>query len=226
VRNVRKPPLDAVMALHLPQKRGKCRWCGKPTVERTGHTKALRWWHADCEAIVHAISRAEIMRDLVFARDKGICAVCGEDWSEHFRLVPEYVPKWRSGAEQDEHATRGPDGKRFVVQHWTAEYQGTPPTLAGLVGRYPWVSLIAISLWHVEHVVPLWKVEHLPAVDRIRYFMLSNLQTVCEPCHKHKSRKETAERHHYVRMGEKPVVMTSRWPKGRKLRSGPMRRKK
>lgn len=221
---VRKPPIHAVMAQHLPQERGKCRWCGKPTTSRTGHHKQLRWWHDECEALVQALARPEIMRDMVFRRDKGICANCEEDWSQRFRLIPEYVPKWRQERDaESDYATTGPDGKRLVVQQWITEYRGRRPTPEGFMGRFPYVPLVAVSLWHVEHRVPLWKVRHLPPLERIAYFLLDALETWCEPCHKVKTRKEAAEKAHYDRISAEPVVTEAKvpkrkWPK-RKLRS-------
>lgn len=93
---VRKPPVDAVFALHLPQVTGKCRWCGKPTDE-----PGRKVWHTACEIEFKIIIMPDVARRALEQRDHGICCDCGADWSERykFRKGPEY---WSAGAKVTE----------------------------------------------------------------------------------------------------------------------------
>lgn len=182
--DVRKPPTGAVLKLHKQGVRGSCGWCGEPVAEKTEVHGWLKFWHSDCSTEMGIIEQPNLARDAVFVRDLGICIDCGEDWSNAARLVPEfYVSAWREHHFDDDNSTIGPDGKRRVQIH---KYDG-----------FAYVSLKAISLWHVDHKIPLWKVQHMPALQRIEYFKLTNLVTRCEPCHIVKSRRETAERHKF-----------------------------
>lgn len=202
--DVRKPPVDEIFALHLPQERGKCRWCGEPTAETDSRGK-VRWWHSNCEAEYLRIIRLENMRFAVEKRDKGICANCEEDWSDRFKAVP-------ASGSYPRYAGLSDDGKpiRAVSPSWISTLDdGT---------RVMWCPITWVSLWHVEHKIPLWRVAHMPAVQRIKYFMLDAVETWCEPCHKVKTRKESADRAKInERLREKPEK-----PK-QKLASRPLR---
>lgn len=187
---VRKPPIGAVYALHLPRERGKCDWCGLPCEERTPVRKQLRQTHYACSAEIQLITNPNVARWHVEKRDHGICVDCGEDWSQAVRLVPDFYVSvaYQERYETSDRVTPGPDGKRLVH---LSESEG-----------YAYVSLKGISLWHVDHKIPLWKVRHMPEAQRVEYFKLHNLITRCEPCHKIKSRKESSERAHYRALAE------------------------
>jgi hypothetical protein len=208
--DVRKPPINEIFALHMPEELGKCRWCGEPTDELTPTTKKPRKWHASCEAVVRMLSRTDVLRWQVEQRDHGICAECGEDWSERYKIRPEF-PKTVD------------DGQ---VHHFIENF---PSSIWGDF-RVMWNPVIYVSRWHVEHKVPLWKVAHLPAAQRIKYFLLDAVKTVCDECHAHKTRKESAERAKIKRRGKlskrRSKKLQSRAngfpPKG----SRPMKRKK
>lgn len=204
----RKPPVDAVFALHAPVQRGKCRWCGEPTDERTPALGERRWWHAACELEYRVCVRADVARRAVQKRDKCICADCGRDCTNDYRARAER-----------------PQDKATGVLCWEASTRDE---------RVYWTPIIWISLWHVDHKIPLWKVQHMPPLQRIEYFKLANLATLCERCHKRKSAKEEAEKAHFDHLAPKEkekAKFKHRWPKG-KLRSRgfpkghrPMRRK-
>jgi 5-methylcytosine-specific restriction protein A len=49
------------------------------------------------------------------------------------------------------------------------------------------------QMWHADHVIPLWSVDRT-APDAFSYWTLANLQTLCAPCHKAKTKAEAAER--------------------------------
>lgn len=49
--------------------------------------------------------------------------------------------------------------------------------------------------WEADHIRPLWSAPiDMALEDREEWFGLSNLQTLCVPCHKAKSAREAAER--------------------------------
>ena len=55
--------------------------------------------------------------------------------------------------------------------------------------------------WELDHITPLWKVAHLPDKERVKFFQIGNLQTLCVPCHNMKSGKEAGERAAWKRRG-------------------------
>lgn len=196
INAIRKPPCDAVFKSHFPREPGKCDWCGERHDERTPVRKQLRLRHQRCEAELQMIQSAQIARDWVFDRDKGICAGCGEDWS----LMSKFVPEWRNE-----------DGTPGLSRVGSLRDDG----------RYDYVMLKVISLWHVDHRVPLWKVAHMPDLERIEYWKIGNLQTLCEVCHTFKTSAEAAEKAKYDAR-ERPAKPKRKWP-SRKLPSRPMR---
>lgn len=178
---VRKPPISAVLVLHKQGVRGTCGWCGDAVTEKTPARGWFLFWHPKCSREMGIIEQPALARDAVFERDKGICAQCKEDWSNAAQLIPEfYVSAWREAHFDEDTSTPGPDGKRRVQVH----------TIDG----FKYVSLKSISLWHVDHRIPLWSVVHMPALQRIEYFKLANLQTLCDPCHKQKTKREAARK--------------------------------
>lgn len=87
ILKIRTPPVDARFALHLPKKSGKCRWCGLPIDELTMFGKKRLLWHRACELEFQIITMPDVARTELFKRDKGICASCGEDWSDRYRFA-------------------------------------------------------------------------------------------------------------------------------------------
>lgn len=196
---VRKAPFREIYRLRQPLGENCCRWCGLPCEDFTPVRKKRREVHYACDADIQIVTSAEAARRVVFERDKGFCCDCGEDWSERFvfRKGPA-VAIW--GGHQ---ATRDDPGfNRYTTVAW-------------------------ISLWHVDHRVPLWKVAHMPPLERIAYFLLPNLCTRCEPCHKRKTAKEAAERAHLDELAVPKTAKPRRaWPVGRKMQSRPFQKRK
>jgi 5-methylcytosine-specific restriction endonuclease McrA len=204
--DVRKPPIGAVLRLHPQGQRGICGWCGEAVTETTPVRGWLKYWHDACAAEMAIIEQPDAARRAVLARDKGICCDCGADWSDAVRFIPEfYVSKNRVDPEGMEPELYSPGPKPGTWVQLSHEYFDWSARREQRV-RCPYVSLVAISLWHVDHKVPLWKVRHLPALQRIEFFKLANLITRCEPCHKIKTSKEAAERAHLNELasGKKP----------------------
>lgn len=172
---VRRPPVQAVMAHHLPRKSGKCPWCGLPITETTPVRKQIKTIHNACSLEMSVVTSPEFARNVVFDRDKGICVDCKLDCSQIAKFRPRHPPghawhiSWTDGRGNSTAANRG----------------------------YQYVALLVISLWHCDHKVPLWKVRHMPDLQRIEYFKLANLVTRCEDCHQFKTDEEARERAHY-----------------------------
>lgn len=181
--NVRKPPVDEILALHLPRLPGKCVWCGNSTGD-------LKHWHPACKIEFQIVTNPSIARDAVLERDHGICAQCGQDWSQRFKFRAQYTPG-NAG-----HVT-GPLDARYC-------------------------PIIAIPLWHNDHKTPLWEAVHLPPIQRIEFFKLAAMQTLCDACHQIKCRKEEARSAHLDRMAGPKKESFSRFPQ-RRMRSRSMR---
>lgn len=154
---VRKPPVEAQFSLHLPQVKGKCRWCGDPVNE-----PGRKVWHSACEEEFRIIIDPGYARVALERRDRGICSGCGEDWSQRFRF--------RKGSEYHDHT-----------------------------------DVIWISLWHNDHKIPLHRAKDLEPLQRLEYFNLANMVTLCEPCHLQKTADEATERAHINRLEERRV---------------------
>lgn len=212
-RDLRRPPTRAILSQHPQGVRGICGWCGGVVTEKTEVRGWLRYWHDACEFERQIIEQPDVARRAVFDRDHGVCADCGEDHSESVRWVPAY------GFETS-------TGERLGVTslwHWV-DLKSHRSLAKCDHGAWAYTEIRSISLWHVDHKVPLWKVAHLPDLQRIEFFKLANLVTLCERCHKRKSARETAERHHLDRLVEPEVKGRSRWPKRKqKWPSRPMR---
>lgn len=190
--SVRKPPVEAVFALHLPREPGKCPWCGLEITERTPVRKQLKTIHSTCSAELGIITSPEQARWYVFKRDKGICADCGEDFSEMYR----YKPTWKEG------------------HMWHIQYRDDRGNSCHPEEGYPYVSITAISMWHVDHHNSLESAARLPPLQRIEFFKLANLKTRCDRCHNRKSAKEASRRAHYRELAGENVEKPKRdWPK-------------
>lgn len=217
--DVRKPPVGAVFRLHQQDTRGWCNWCGTPVKEKTSGRGWLKWWHDACEEEYQIIIKPDAARRAVFARDKGVCCDCEENWGDRYLLRAGQAiitsPEWD------------------VCRRWTKKLNEAFHAERAL-GYWRYTELIYVSLWHVDHKIPLWKVVHLEPLQRLEYFKLHNLITRCHRCHAFKTAEEAAERAKYKRLGAAaPTKPKTKWasqklqsrssfpPKG----SRPMRRK-
>lgn len=209
--DVRKPPVRAVLSQHKQGVRGLCGWCGLAVEETTEVRGWLKFWHAACELEMGVITAPAQARAALFDRDKGICSECGEDWSGRYVFRP--------------------GGSIFICGTWPETKQFRAERMEGF-----WVysEVIWVSLWHGDHKVPLWKVRHLHDLQRLEYFKLHNLVTLCERCHAFKTKREAAERAKFNEQADpKPEKPKAKW-QSRKMQSGsrwpprgstPMRRK-
>lgn len=193
----RRPPVSEIHRLHLPRQAGKCDWCGLPQEERTPVRKQLKLRHSVCDTELNIVQNPAAARAALWVRDSGVCAGCGGD----FAFAHHYVPERKR--------PDGTAGTSFAFNndrtgHWFADDSAVLGRGANAVLGVLFTPVRSISMWHVDHKVPLWKVAHMPAIERVAFFKLPNLQTLCDQCHERKSAKETAERHHFDRLARSP----------------------
>lgn len=193
---VRKPPTGAVFALHLPQVRGKCRWCGTSVNEVTGFGGKRLFWHEACKSEFDVIIFPDAARRALIDRDRGVCCDCGEDWTDRYLFRAGSTVSFSS--LQDRH-----------TKAWLEQYHAERAE-----GFWVYTELVWVSLWHADHKVPLWKVAHMAPLERIAYFKLANLVTRCCECHARKTAQEAAERAHFDEMaGETAAKPKRSWAK-------------
>ena len=110
-------------------------------------------------------SVSQACRDAVWWRDRGICASCGADCSRWICVG------WRRG--------------RVITDP-------LPPWGGPVTTVFP----IMVSSWEADHIRPLWSAPaDLSQRDWERLWDgLTNLQTLCIPCHRQKSAREASER--------------------------------
>jgi len=190
------PCIAAVFAQHLPRVVGKCPWCGLEQTDRTPVKKLLKFMHNACQAELDVIKSPGYARWHVWKRDHGICAECGDDYSQMYRFEPEHRDR----------ITRLPTIS-YDIHGWNTKHEV----------RIAYTALRAVSLWHVDHKVPLWKVRHMPPLQRVGYFKLANLVTLCDRCHDKKTREENTDRGKSKRAVKPKDKPKTKWPKGRRL---------
>lgn len=113
-------------------------------------------------------SDAGYLRGALFERDRGVCVTCGTDTVRLAARVRALVPCRDSGAGYAGTGGVEPVFARHVALLKARGYD---------VGR---------SLWAADHI--------LPVAEGGGQCDLHNIQTLCVPCHKAKSRAETQRR--------------------------------
>lgn len=145
-----------------------CPWCGdKPTEKR-------RRWHPECVTAYRVACFSDDQRRALWKRDHGVCAVCGTD-------TGSVLLSWR--ATRRAAFLRPGDFERLTacpVVDWKSWY--TPVERQTLE-------------WAADHIKPLWsRPAVVPLADRASWWGMENLQTLCDPCHKAKTRAEAGLR--------------------------------
>lgn len=141
-----------------------------------------RWFSAECVNGWRARNDPSFVRQKVFERDKGICAICGCDsaveyrrWKEQMkeadRLAGWFLKVWRlpKSCQHDWRLLRLE--RRRIMDRWK-------PPGAWTDGRR--------TSWDADHIVPV--VEGGGQCD------LSNYRTLCHPCHKRVTAELAARR--------------------------------
>lgn len=162
-------------ASEIPEPTGdRCKRCTKP-VREDGHAG---YCSADCfRAAVKTISQAKL-RTLVFERDKGVCALCGEDMGRLEAVLRELTSQALAASSmprsrENDRLARDAGRRLQSFQH-------------GLVVRkFDRDAVCNGSLWEADHVNPRVKGGATT---------LENARTLCVPCHKKVTKDLARER--------------------------------
>lgn len=141
--------------------RGRCRMCG--TTPLPG--RRTSWCSEACVDEWKTISDPGYLRWKVKQRDHGVCALCGFDTTRLERVRQKVAAK-----------TWAPRDVRVGRTAWAVRLAAWLNRKGFTVGA-TWheVSFRTVVLWHADHVVPL-------AEGGTN--ALSNIRTLCVPCHK------------------------------------------
>src|SRR4051812_23807131 len=97
--DLRRPPLP-----NWESPKGACRWCGQGVLKPDGEPNTRRRWHDPCVTAYRIACFSSDMREAVYARDGGFCAICRLHYlhaAPVVRPIPEWLPygQWRPGIE-------------------------------------------------------------------------------------------------------------------------------
>lgn len=125
------------------------------------------WCSQECVDAFLIQSDGNALRDHVFRRDGGICAKCGCDTGKLQRILDHAI------ASQEE--------------------LGTPPEYAvfGWWTQRVWAFFTRLGF---NEGCSLWEADHVVEVCNGGATALDNMQTLCVPCHKEKTRQMHANR--------------------------------
>jgi 5-methylcytosine-specific restriction endonuclease McrA len=176
--------------VHPENGRKSCRWC-KGVVR-----PPKKNWCGNPRCVIEWTMRTDpqVLRRVVFDRDRGVCAECGLDTNDLDlgRLTYQLYAAERIGIEGD---------RREGWRKWTPRVE---VVTEGGVGRplpaWHWRRLHAGAVaWRASNKVkvdePAWQVDHRrPVADGGDWFGMDNLVSLCVPCHRDKTRRENRER--------------------------------
>lgn len=123
---------------------------------------------------IHEVSmrtNPDYLRRLVFKRDKGICVECGCDTGKVRRLVFHAVSSY-----QEVGAALGHRATYFMWAHESV-----------------WAVFVAMG-FNRNYDAAEWEADHVTEVIRGGDSCLDNMQTLCVPCHKVKTKQLAADR--------------------------------
>ena len=164
----RIPPLRATYDKNAPF--GICKWCAKELPRnKNGSISRKTRWHGDCAAEYMLLTDYQTIIQAVFRRDHGICAKCQDPG----KLVRRYMGIARENS----------DGSWSI----SATFNYGTENATAIMWRH---------IWEADHIVPLWQVKHLPDEERVKFFHLDNIQTLCKSCHAAKTTYEAGMRAH------------------------------
>lgn len=144
-----------------PNGRALCRWCGKevPKGRRT-------FCSNDCVHEHKLRTSASYLREHVFQRDKGVCAVCGVDCDKIERVFRSLVKKAQL--------------KRWK---WPDTILQNPERYGALDifrQEFPWFRP-HLSAWAADHIVPV--------IEGGGECGIENIRTLCLGCHNEATRE-------------------------------------
>lgn len=162
---------------YLKDEDGKplCRWCKGPVAP-----PKRSWCSKACVKEFLIRCSADSLRRAVFDRDKGVCACCGADTEQIKRIMS--------------HAQHGYDKLTHgLIKH--SGWQDWPSYVIGLV----------FQRVGFNQSKTLWEADHIKEVCNGGEGSLENIQTLCVPCHKAKTKKMHADQK-FERTGVRPRV--------------------
>lgn len=153
----------------LGREKGQCTWCGaKLPRHRTS------WCSDECVHEFRIRYHASYIRHRVFERDKGVCAMCGNDshyWLRFYHKIQDYVynGRWKTDVCQDWRTHKRNKRGRKNRRKMERRAKGSN-----------WAPIHEYSQWEADHIVPV--------VEGGSSLGLENIRTLCLKCHK----RETA----------------------------------
>lgn len=176
--------------------KGRCGWCGTTEIP----TGRRSWCSQECVDAYRMVADPNFIREKVFERDRGVCAICGCDSNEEYRkaretrkdvarLADRLINEYRFRMVWDE--ARG----RMVFARdedcrGTAFYAECRKFRDYILEKYApnanrW-TMGRRTGWDADHIVPV--IEGGGECD------LENIRTLCHPCHKLETAKLAARR--------------------------------
>lgn len=138
---------------------------------------------------------------------KGFCVWCGakcegrrRSWCSD-KCVDEYRIANFAGAaqkaawERDEGKCASCGSTPESRRQWRArrnQWKRYPPPEYEAGTLVTWIENVDPG-WNADHIIPLWSVDRA-APDAFRFWRIENIATLCEPCHKAKTKAEAAQR--------------------------------
>lgn len=151
-----------------------CRWCQKPLANRR-----RSYCGVQCRIEVNIRTSVSSLRYYVHQRDKGVCAKCGLDTMRLDRIL-NYARRSYYELQYGIESTNG---------CWVESHARSVNFVLARMGFNE-----GVSLWDADHIVE---------VSAGGDSGLDNIQTLCVPCHKAKTKKMHADRKQ-ARTGIKP----------------------
>lgn len=155
-----------------------CKWCGG--VVPKGRVYFCK---KQCAFEVQIRRDSAFLRARTKERDHGVCAGCGID-TEQLKRVLRFTHESLADLVLGPHKWRGNLYwfRRLMLEWW---------------GAYLWDNVEAMCSWQADHVVEV--------IDGGEPY-LSNIQTLCTPCHKAKTARQAGERAKARRQQKQPLL--------------------
>jgi 5-methylcytosine-specific restriction endonuclease McrA len=169
-----------------------CRWCKGPVKK-----PRLYWCSEACVDEYRLRADGQYLRNQVFKRDHGVCAACGID-------TVDLESKYDGRRLARENPCPGYQSDRFqAYRKWSRDHEQHQRELMAR-----WKREYASNGWPKSPTFDaLWQADHiLEVVNGGGKCGLENIQTLCIPCHKAKTKRLVAERARLRRLQKKPEL--------------------